>query len=176
MARHLKPDAAKGILAGAIAGLAATWLMTRFQSAWTEIKKAEEKEVENAGGTPESEQQEPETATVRTAKAISRKVFHHELTKKEKGVAGAATHLGFGTFAGTVYGALAEFYPAVTAAGGLGYGTAVWGLADNVAVPSFGLSDWPTNYPLSTNVYGLTSHLVFGSALELARRIIRRVL
>ena len=164
------------MLAGVIAGFAATWVMTRFQEACNEVKKAESKEGNKAGGTPESEQQESETATVKTAKAISRGVFHHELTKEEKTVAGEATHLGFGATVGTVYGALAEFYPAVTAGGGLGYGTAVWGFADNVAVPSLGLSKWPTEYPLSTSVYGLSSHLVFGSALELIRKIVRSAL
>src|SRR2546423_2230478 len=143
-------------MAGLLAGFAATWVMTRFQEAWNEVQKAESKDGDKAGGTPESEQHEDETATVKTAKVISRKVFHHELSRKEKSVAGAATHLGFGATVGTIYGALAEYYPAVTVGEGLGYGTAVWGLADNVAAAPLGLSKGPTGYPLSTSVHGLS--------------------
>lgn len=170
-----EPDVAKGLLAGVVAGFAATWVMSRFQEAWNEVKKAESKDSSKAGGTPESEQ-DAETATVKTAKAVSEKVFHHELTKDEKPVAGAAAHIAFGAITGALYGALAEEAPVVTTGGGLAYGTAVWGAADNLAVPALGLSKWPGDYPLSQNVYGLLSHLVYGSTLELARRIVRRAL
>jgi len=174
--RSKEPNLGKGLAAGLVAGFAATWVMTRFQEAWNEVKKAEAKTGKKAGGTPESEQHEDETATVKTASAISERVFHHKLTKKEKGVAGQAAHLGFGAAVGTLYGALAEVYPAVTSGGGVAYGTAVWGLGDNVAVPALGLARWATDYPLSTSIYGLSSHVVFGSALELVRRVVRGVL
>jgi hypothetical protein len=175
MVRNPDPKVLRGVAVGLTAGLAATWAMTKFQEAWNQVADSVSKDGDMAGGTPESED-EGQTATVKAAEAVSESVFHHHLTKDEKTTAGAATHMAFGAAAGAVYGALAEVYPTVTAGSGLGYGAAVWGFADNVAVPALGLSKWPTEYPLSTSIYGLSAHLVFGATLELTRKLCRAVI
>jgi putative membrane protein len=75
-----------------------------------------------------------------------------------------------------LYGALAEVTPQVTAAGGLPFGAGFWLLADEISVPLLGLSKGPTEYPVSTHVYALASHLVYGVTAELGRRAVRNVL
>ena len=82
--------------------------------------------------------------------------------------------MGAGTAA--AYGVLAEVAPIVTAGDGLAFGTSVWLLADEVAVPAAGLSKSPRTIPLTTHIYALVSHLVYGWTTEIVRRAVRKAL
>ena len=137
-------------------------------------------------GTPEQgigrelqeqgQDEEQDDAPERLANAISVGVFDHELTKREKDVAGTAFHYAMGTTSGALYGALAEIIPEVKAGAGLPYGAVVWLTVDEGLVPAAGLSKLPTEYPLSIHAYALTSHLVYGLTTELVRRAVRNAL
>ncbi len=174
----------KGIVAGLAAGLVASWTMNQFQAAWTRIAEGNEKShgaqsmqpSQGSTGDQAQDTAEQDDATVETAKVISEKVFGHELQETEKEPAGAAVHYAFGTLSGGLYGALAEVTPQVTAAAGLPFGAGFWLLADEISVPLLGLAKGPTAYPVSTHVYSLASHLVYGVTAELSRRAVRQVL
>ena len=185
----------KGLVAGLAAGLVASWTMNQFQAAWTRIAAGFEKphgaqsmqpsegpnpnEVPHssqASGQSEAEKEQQDDATVETAKVISRNLLGHELQESEKKAAGAAVHYAFGAATGGLYGAMAEVTPQVTAAAGLPFGAVFWVVADEVAVPVLGLAKGPTEYPVSTHVYSLASHLVYGVTAELSRRAVRQVL
>ena len=122
----------------------------------------------------ESEQQDD--TTVKTASAISEGLFGHKLTKNEKKIAGPVVHYSLGTGVGGLYGAAAEVAPEVTMGAGLPFGAAFWLVVDETAVPVLGLSKPPTEYPVSTHVYALASHLVYGLTAELVRRAVRKAL
>ena len=172
----------KGMVAGLAGGLLASWTMNQFQAAWTRIAEGTEKShgaqsmQPSEGSQGEQDTAEQDDATVETAKAISEKVFGHELQESEKESAGTAVHYTFGTLSGGLYGALAEVTPQVTTAAGLPFGAGFWLLADEISVPLLGLSKGPTEYPVSTHVYSLASHLVYGVTAELSRRAVRQVL
>lgn len=177
-------DVFKGLIAGLAAGLIASWTMNQFQAAWTRIAEGNEKShgaqsmqpTEGSKGDQQKDVNEPDDATVETAKVISRNVFGHELKESEKEPAGAAVHYAFGTATGGLYGALAEVSPQVTMGAGLPFGAAFWLIADEVTVPVLGLSKGSTEYPVSTHVYALASHLVYGVTAEVTRRALRQVL
>ena len=183
-------DVWKGLAAGLIGGLVASWTMNRFQDAW--VKLAEEfgpagegqssaRSGDGGGQQPkggddgqEAQGGEEQTdATVKAASAISEGVFDHKLTKSEKKIAGPAVHYAFGTSVGGLYGAVAEVAPEVTAGAGLPFGAAFWLVADETAVPLLGLSKAPTEYPPSVHAYALVSHFVYGLTTELVRRAVR---
>lgn len=174
----------KGMVAGLAGGLVAAWTMNQFQAAWTRIAEGSEKShgaqsmqpSEGSKGDQRLDVQEQDDATVETAKVISRNVFGHELQESEKEPAGAVVHYAFGTVSGGLYGALAEVSPQVTAAAGLPFGAVFWLMADEISMPLLGLSKGPTAYPVSTHVYSLASHLVYGVTAELSRRALRQVL
>ena len=174
----------KGMVAGLAGGLVASWTMNQFQAAWTRLAEGEEKShgaqsMQPSGGSQGEQAQDTadqDDATVKTAKAISKEVFGHELQKSEKEPAGAAVHYAFGTLTGGLYGALAEVTPQVTSGAGLPFGAGFWLLADEISVPLLGLSKGPTEYPVSTHVYSLASHLVYGMTAEMSRRALRRVM
>lgn len=178
------PNIAKGVLAGLAAGFVASWTMNQFQAAWTSIKGNGEKPhgaqamqpAHGSSGDQTQDVKEQDDATVETAKVISRAVFDHELQECEKKPAGAVVHYAFGTVTGGLYGALAEVSPKVTTAAGLPFGAAFWLIADEISVPLLGLSKGPKEYPVSTHVYALASHLVYGLTAEFSRRALRQVL
>jgi uncharacterized membrane protein YagU involved in acid resistance len=159
----------KGLAAGLVGGLVASWTMNRFQELWfSVVDKGQSQEISPA--------EAPDDTTVRTASAISEELFDHKLTKAEKKIAGPAVHYSLGTGVGGLYGAAAEVAPEVTAGAGLPFGAAFWLVVDEGAVPILGLAKGPTAYPLSTHVYALTSHFVYGLTTELVRRSVRKAL
>ena len=91
----------------------------------------------------------------------------------EKKLAGDAVHYATGGTSAAVYGVAAEFVPEVTAGAGIPFGTAVWLVIDEGAVPLLKLSKAPAAYPLSTHAYALASHFVYGVTTEVVRRTLR---
>jgi putative membrane protein len=193
--QHDNGDASvlKGLVAGLAGGLVASWTMNQFQAAWTRLAEGFEKphgaqsmqptegqnpaeilDLSHAGSQANEPKENQDDATVETAKVISKNVFGHELKESEKKQAGAAVHYAFGTLTGGMYGAMAEVAPQVTMGTGVPFGAAFWLAADEVAVPALGLAKGPGAYPLSTHVYALASHLVYGATAELTRRCVRR--
>jgi putative membrane protein len=176
----------KGIAAGLIGGLVASWTMNQFQAAWSKAAEGFEKphgaqsmqrsEGPKPGQTSEENKDNQDDVTIKAAKAISEGIFGHELKETEKQAAGAAVHYAFGTATGGLYGAVAELAPEVTVGAGLPFGLAFWLVADETVVPLLGLSKGPTEYPVSTHIYALASHLVYGLTAEVARRAVRDAL
>ncbi|HVF50953.1 MAG TPA: DUF1440 domain-containing protein [Pyrinomonadaceae bacterium] len=182
-------DVLKGLAAGVVGGLVAAAVMNQFQALWSKLAEGEERAHGAQSlqqGTPqhgvgrelqaEGKDAQEDDATERLANAISVDVFGHELTEREKDIAGVGFHYAMGATSGALYGAMAEFVPEVRAGAGLPFGAAVWLIADEGIVPAVGLSKSPTEYPLSIHVYSFASHLVFGLTAELVRRGVRQVL
>jgi putative membrane protein len=164
-------DLFKGLLAGVAGGLLASFLMEQFQAAWSAAAaamKSPEEKGHSAG-------KKSVPATVKAANAISRKIVGHKVPKNYRLAAGEAVHYGMGAGAAAVYGVLAEVAP-VTMGEGIAFGTGVWLLADEVAVPAAGLSKPARQIPLTTHIYALASHLVYGWITETVRRALRRAL
>ncbi len=173
----------KGLAAGVAAGFVASWTMNQFQALWSKLAEGFEKphgaqsmQQGSPSQPPNRNDEEDDNATEKLASAISETVFDRELTESEKEKAGAVVHYGFGASTGAIYGAAAEVVPGVTAYSGLLFGAAVWAVADEAVVPALGLSKPPTEYPLSTHAYALSSHLVYGLTTEVVRRAARRIL
>jgi len=197
-----KTNVLKGVTAGIIGGLVASWVMEEFQSLWFKLSESLEgaQEESTSGETSERSQQtqdaqgngssveqqrgeealsaeaELEPAPVKAAEAISEGLFGHKLTKDEKKIAGPAVHYALGMAVGGLYGGLAEVEPEISAGVGLPFGTVFWLVVDETAVPLLALSKGPTQYPVSTHVYALASHLVYGVTTDIVRRGVRSVL
>ena len=179
----------KGLVAGVIGGLIASWTMNQFQALWSRkaagvershgaqsLQQGSPRDTPHRKGKARGSGEEPDDATERVSSAISEGVFGQALTKSEKEVAGAAVHYAFGTTTGGLYGAAAELVPGITTGAGLPFGVAVWLAADEAVLPALGLSKPATEYPLSTHAYALASHLVYGLTTEIVRRAVRGAL
>jgi putative membrane protein len=166
-----EPSVLKGLAAGAIGGLVASWVMDKFQYAWMEVAR---NTSHGDQSSTEANSDDNEPATVKAAEMVSQKIFGHQLAKDEKKIAGDAVHYATGATSAAVYGIAAEFAPEVTAGAGIPFGTAVWLFVDEGAVPLLRLSKGPTDYPLSSHLYALASHFVYGVTTEVVRRTLRR--
>jgi putative membrane protein len=162
-------DIMKGLLAGAAGGLLASFLMEQFQAAWSAASQAMAQSKKRGG-------RKTDPTTVKAANRVAEKLTGRKVPRDYKPLAGEAVHYGVGTASAAIYGVLAEVAPIVTVGDGVGFGTALWGLVDEVAVPAAGLSKPPREIPLTTHVYALASHLVYGWITETVRRAVRRAL
>ena len=97
MNQHGNRNAWKGLVAGVVGGVVASWAMDRFQYWWLSFEGRDEQQTQSE----ERNQEEP--ATVKTASAISEGLFGHNLTAREKEIAGPIVHYAVGTTAGAVY-------------------------------------------------------------------------
>jgi hypothetical protein len=189
MRKQDEPNVLKGLAAGIIGGLAASWTMNQFQELWSKLSEGRERPHGAQSlkqGTPEhgvgrelqerGTEKEEDNAAVRTADALSQAAFDHPLTKREKEAGGAVAHYAMGTISGAIYGAVAEIMPDATVGAGLAFGTAVWLVADEGLVPALGLAKPPTDYPLSIHAYAFASHLVYGLTTEVVRGVVRDAL
>jgi len=158
--RSRKNQLYKGLIAGALGGLAASWVMPQFQSL-----------MARALGQSGPHEGQGEDATVKTAKKISSAVAGHELSEGEKKKAGPLVHYAYGTGIGALYGGLAQKYKTTTTGFGAAYGAAAWALGDEVAVPALGLGKKPDETPVSQQLQYLAAHLVYGATLEGVRRL-----
>ena len=184
-----KTSIAKGLAAGVAGGLVASAVMNQFQAIWSKLMRGEEnshgaqslqKDLPDHGLSLELQKRgsdDPEdNAAVRTGNAVSELVFNHRLSKSERQTAGTVSHYVMGAASGAIYGAAAEVLPITAVGEGIPFGAAVWVIADEAVVPALGLSKSATEYPLSTHVYALASHLVYGFTTEIVRRNVRKVL
>jgi putative membrane protein len=179
----------KGLAAGVVGGLVASAVMNQFQAVVSKLIEGEERShgaqslqqgspQHGVGGELQAKgkDREDDDAPERLANAISVGVFDHELTKREKDAAGVAFHYAMGATSGALYGAVAEFAPAVKTGAGLPFGAAVWVAIDEGLVPAVGLSKSPAEYPLAIHAYSFASHLVYGLTTEIVRRAVRNAL
>ena len=158
----------KGLVAGVLGGVAASYVMEQFQAVWT---KAEE---ETGGSGSSGGEDDP--ATVKAADRVAMAVTGHPVPSAQRETAGEAVHYATGAGVGGVYGAFAEIAPVLTFGFGAAYGTAVAIGLDDTLVPKLGLAKGPKETPPSIHAYGLASHLVYGLTLEGVRRLVRAVL
>jgi len=158
------------MVSGLAGGLAATYVMSQFQA----VSKHWNKPQHNGSQSHPPTQQEP--ATVKTAQSISLVATGEELAPREKGRAGQVVHYAFGAASGMFYGALSEYKPKTRAARGAAFGTGLWALADEIAVPALKLSKAPREEPASAHLFGLASHLVYGMTADAVARGVRALL
>lgn len=149
-----------------------------------ELRQASEREPD--GSEPEGsdadgehgerqQDEQDDSATVKTAKAVSRTVFRRELPREKEQLAGQAVHYGFGGLMGALYGAAAEVWPAVTFGFGMPFGAGLWMVADEAVVPALRLGPPPTRAPVLVQAGGLLAHVVYGAVTDGVRCGLRRI-
>ena len=145
---------AKGLVAGLIAGLAAT-----------AAKSIAEKFY------PPRIHGEPEPPEM-----LAEELAGHSLDRSTKAAASEAIHWGFGAAAGAAYGALAEYYPAVTSKEGANFGLVLMTLTHETVLPAMGLSAPVEEQTPREHTSEAATHLVYGLVAERVRSLVRGLL
>ena len=149
----------RGLLAGAAAGLAASFLMGPVHALAQKADRSKKKQAADP--------------TEKTAEATSENVLHHKLTRSQKKAAAPVVHYVFGAAVGALYGVAAETIPAVRTGFGSLFGAAVWLGAHVIAVPALGLAEPVTKSPLPKEAGEFGAHIVYGTVSEGLRRAMR---
>jgi uncharacterized membrane protein YagU involved in acid resistance len=151
--------------------------MNQWLALWQRIveKDAAGQPVAGQGGQLAREGPEARwPPTMHAAAALVCGLFRYTPTERKTQRVGQILHYTFGTTTGALYGTLADVIPALTTAGGVPFGLAVWLLADELALPALGLSQPPTRQDLATHTYALVAHGVYGLTTEYTRRLVRQ--
>jgi putative membrane protein len=166
----------KAFLAGLCGGLAGTLVMTQFQNGWSKAAAAlssKDDSREQASKQPA----ESDNATMKVAGALAH-LTGRQLSFEQRKKAGLAVHYAFGTLMGGVYGIVEEASPRQVrrhaALSGVGLGSTLFVGADEIAVSKLGLSGGSA--PLSSHVYALASHLIYGITTALTYATLRHKL
>jgi putative membrane protein len=145
------PSLSAGLAAGFLAGLAGSAAKAAAEAIYP---------PRTAGQTP------PPIVLVR-------KVAGHRLGRRFEARAMKCIHYGSGAVVGAGYGWLAEYYPRVTAGTGALFGASLNVVTHETTLPLLGLSDSPLKQKPREQVSEAVTHVVFGVAVELTRRLLR---
>ena len=172
----MSSNAVRGALAGTVAGLAGSAAMVAFNHLLAATgfgnddrgghhqHRRDDAKPNDTDGTISDE-----PGSIKLARAVGERITGSALTERQKRIGGSLVHHAFGAATGAVYGALAAKVPAVSAGAGLPYGFLVWLIADEAALPLFGLAQPPPNYRAERHAAALASHLAFGLTVESVR-------
>jgi putative membrane protein len=173
-----------GMIAGAIGGLVASWIMNVFmEKAGSTVQRA----AQHLDGTAHrqqpsarSDRNEPNDskpkidATMKTADAVFSTVTggrHLSIQGMQK--SGPIVHYAFGALMGALYGGAAEYVPATRAGFGTVFASALFTGADLITVPALHLSGSSSGEPVSSLAAPLSAHIVYGVTTEAVRRVVR---
>lgn len=148
------PSLWKGLVAGVAAGIAATAAKTLAEKLY-----------------PPRVHGEPEPAEL-----FTERIAGHPLDPTTERVAVESIRWGFGATAGAFYGALAEFYPAVTSKSGANFGLLLMALTHQGVLPAMGLDAPAQQQSEREQTSEAATHLIFGVVAERVRSVVRDVL
>lgn len=149
-------DLLSDVVKGALAGLAATWVMGPVTSFLYEHEPVEVRKAEDEARGDDTAYG---VAAEKAATAVGR-----DLSEEQRQRAGMAIHWALGAGAGAAYGIARNRLPGAGAGAGLLFGTAFWLVVDEGANSALGLTPGPSAFPWQTHARGLVGHLVFGVA------------
>lgn len=165
----------RGLLAGAVGGALGTVVLTVFQKASLEgTRLAEEKLGTDHRFTREQEglAQQFEQAHIQTAQKTATAVGTQLPAEHQKSAA-PVVEFAFGIACAAVYGALAEYVPAVTQGFGTVYGATLFAGASEVVLPALGWVPSPADRTPVQHGGGLAGNVVYGAVTEAVRRAFR---
>jgi putative membrane protein len=148
------PSLWKGLVAGLAAGVAATAARTLAQKLY-----------------PPRIHGEPEPSEL-----LTERIAGHPLDHRTQLAAAEGLHWGFGAAAGAVYGAIAEFYPAVTSKAGANFGLVLMAITHQGVLPAIGLGAPADQQSEREQTSEAATHLLFGVVAERVRGTVREML
>jgi putative membrane protein len=161
--------AAASIPASKFKGITESPLQRAAEALWPPTEQ--EKQLVGADPTGHLENMPPAVLADR----VARRLGYGPLDKATKLRIQNAIHYSFGALSGSVYAALAEAVPATTAGMGTAAGVGLYLASHGSTLPLLRIQAPPWRLPRAAFVWEFTSHLLFGAALELSRRGVRRV-
>jgi putative membrane protein len=173
-----KKTLARAALLGAVASIPASKLKAiserQLQRAAETVWPPSEPEKQLVGADPTGHLENMPPAVI--ADRVARRLGYGPLDTTTKLRIQNAIHYTFGALSGSAYGALSEAFPGTTAGAGTAAGAGLYLASHGSTLPLLHIQAPPWRLPRAAFVWELTSHLLFGAALESSRRGLHRVL
>jgi hypothetical protein len=155
------------VLKGAVAGLAATWVMDRVTTLLYEREN------------PDARRREDQARGGKTAYGVAAEkamaLAGRRISDEGRERAGAAVHYLTGAAAGASYVLLARKFPELKESYGAAFGAAWFLAVDELANVALGLTPGPRAFPWQAHARGLAGHLVLGVTTDATLRLLHRV-
>ncbi len=148
----------KGLLAGVVAGAAASLVMKLSDVLW-----------QKKYPVPSYEDDITRTIGRKVAQSVGTRLNESRLE-----CAALAVHFVTGTALGAGYGVAAELFPQSAVAAGIPFFVGEAVLGNELIGPKLGLFRPPREYPASKHWNSIVTHVVYVVAAELVRREVRR--
>ncbi|HEX8598015.1 MAG TPA: DUF1440 domain-containing protein [Chloroflexia bacterium] len=156
----------KGLLAGLVAGLAASAVMDQYWGVVERVPGARPEQQPRRGGG----QQKNEPSTQIIADKLAKAVTGKEVPDEAKPAAGVAVHYITGALQGSVFGLVAALRPRTGLFAGLLYGVAIWLFLDEITLRALNIAPDPKKVSKKIHAEALGAHLVYGGSLALLTR------
>lgn len=140
---------------GAVAGLAATWLMDQVTTGMADG-------ASDADRDQESEAMPNGQSSVANLLDRIERMTGEQVPKDQRSRALTAIHYSLGVVPGAMYGALGARGSKLGAGRGFVYGLVLWAANDEYLNAALGLSGPVEAYPISTHRRGVVGHAVLG--------------
>jgi putative membrane protein len=163
-----------GIVKPVLVGLVASWVKAlsepRLQVVAESILPPSPAQKEEVGADPSGhpENMPPAVIVGRAASALG----HTALTNGERVSAQRVIHYTFGAGLGVAYSGLATRWPVATRGKGTMAGLAIYAGTHGSVLPALGIQRPPWRLAPAAVAWEATSHVLFGAALETARRML----
>jgi len=160
-------------LDGVLSGFVASWLKAlserRLQGVAESLLPATAGQKEEVGADPSGHPQNMPPAVIigRLAWVLG----HARLTDSQRIRAQGLVHYGFGAGLGAAYGAAGRRWPTTTRGAGTLAGLAIYAGTHGLVLPALGIQRPPWRLAPAAVAWESASHVVFGAALEGARRL-----
>jgi hypothetical protein len=165
MGRYTTGGIGRDVIAGALAGAAAVWVIDKLD--WSLYHSGGQKGV-RATEAARSGGMDP--AHTLAAKAADK--MGVDIGDRQDNPTGHAIHYGIGMGIGALYGLLRGMAPGVSTGRGALFGMAMFILQDEVGNTVLGLAGNPLDYPIRDHARSAVAHTLFGVVTDLGTRLL----
>lgn len=173
----------KGLVLGAVGGVAGTVAMGYYWQAATALAGQDPREEtsDDGPGALDSislvgkQHRDDESSTSALGRIGYQKLAGAEPSEEAKTTLSNVVHYSYGALTGGLYGALRGAGPLLDLRGGALFGTGLWLFGDELGVSLLGLAEGPTTYPPGQHAHRFGAHVAYGLGVAATTRLLHRL-
>lgn len=166
-----KQSIIKGLICGAAAGALGAAIMDLYWWAVRGVWGARPEQEPRPGDQVEENRHATQVMADRLAKALTGR----PVPEGQKAGAGVGAHYAAGVTFGSLFGAIVSRRTRTGPLAGLLYGALVWLLFNVIAIRAMRMASEPEKVPTRDHAQALGAHLLYGTSVALASRLLLRV-
>ena len=165
MGRYTAGGVGRDMLAGALAGVAAVWVVDKLD--WSLYRSGGQQRVRQTEAARPGGMDPAHALAAKAADAVGA-----DIGDPKDNPAGHAVHYALAAGMGALYGMLRGISPRFATGHGALFGLAMFILKDEVANTVIGTGGNPLDYPVADHARGAAAHMVFGVVTDLVTGVL----